>query len=118
MTNKIKLYEHFKYTHNHKEVLAEVWFNYLTKEVILKNYTDVILHRPFGINEHPTFKDLEEFMESRCFPRERGNCKEIIAELNLNGYDPFEIVRVNGGNCSEDDLYIDFTEGVVPYEQS
>jgi putative transcriptional regulator len=98
--------------------MAEVWFNFLTKKVYVKNYTNNVLHRPFGVNEHPTFNDLEEFMESRCFPRSRGNCKELLGAIGLDYYDPFEIVKINGGNCQEDNLYIEYTEGLVPYAES
>lgn len=115
MKDVSNLYEHFKYVHSTLGLMAEVWYNHLTKKVIVKNFTDDVILRPFGVNENPTYKDLEDFMESRCFPRTRGNCRELLEKIGLDNYDPFEIVKINHGNCKEDNLYIECTEGVVEY---
>lgn len=83
----------------------------LTKEnVKIKNFTDDLLNRPFGNNEKPTFKEFEEFLEDRCFPRERHNKKEILRCLGLEfcGYDPLEIVRKTHGVMFEDFIWLKF----------
>ncbi len=78
-------------------------------EVIeIQNRTDDVLHRAFGINEHPTWNDFEQFLEARCFPRSRGYAKMILRGLGVNGYDPLEIAEATGGRTAEDDMYLTF----------
>ena len=41
------------------------------RRVKIYNYTRDCMSRAFGREEHPTFEQYEEFLESRCFPRSR-----------------------------------------------
>ena len=41
----------------------------MNRLVRIRNYTNNIMMRAFGMNTEPTFEDYEEFLESRCFPR-------------------------------------------------
>ncbi len=78
-------------------------------EVIeIQNRTDDVLHRAFGVNEHPTWNDFEQFLEARCFPRSRGYAKMIIRGLGVNGYDPLEIAEATDGRTAEDEMYLTF----------
>ena len=67
--------------------------DFLDQKVVIQNKTDDILHRAFGVLEHPTWNDFENFLRDRCFPQTRGNCKELLQELDLTDYDPLEIVE-------------------------
>lgn len=49
--------------------------------------------KAFGVNENPTLQDFEEFLEDRCFPRERYNINEMLIELKLDNYNPLEIIK-------------------------
>lgn len=62
--------------------------------------------RAFGRNEHPTYKEYEEFLDSRCFPRSRDKMKLILADLNLPFYDPIMIIEKTEGRMAEDDFWI------------
>ena len=64
----------------------------------------------FGRNENPDYKDYEEFLESRCFPRTRDKMKIMLEELNLPFYDPFLIVQKTEGRMAEDDFWIQIEE--------
>ena len=70
------------------------------------NYTNHFLKRAFGDNEHPTYEDYEEFLESRCFPRTRDKMKLILRELDLPFYDPIMIIEKTEGRMAEDDFWI------------
>lgn len=92
-----------------KDKTYTVIFVDFAHEVIeIQNRTDDVLHRAFGINEHPTWNDFEQFLETRCFPRSRAYAKEIIQGLGVNGYDPLEIAEATGGRTAEDEMYLTF----------
>ena len=78
----------------------------INQRVMIRNYTSNILLRAFGKNEHPTYKDYEEFLESRCFPGQRDKMKLILKDLDLPFYDPFMIVKKTEGRMAEDDFWI------------
>ena len=78
----------------------------LIQDVKIKNYQRNIMYRAFGANEYPSYKDYQEFLESRCFPRERDNMKLALKELDLPFYDPFLIIEKTQGRMYEDDFWI------------
>lgn len=78
----------------------------LLQKIHISNYTDNILFRAFGVNEEPTYEQYLEFLESRCFPRERDKMKLILRDLELPFYDPFLIIEKTEGRMAEDDFWI------------
>ena len=76
------------------------------RRIFIKNFTEDIQSRAFGANEHPDFKDYEEFLKSRCFPDSRDKMKLMLKELNLPFFDPFMIIQKTGGRKAEDDFHI------------
>ncbi|MBQ8933866.1 MAG: helix-turn-helix domain-containing protein [Lachnospiraceae bacterium] len=79
----------------------------LRQLVQIKNYTSNLLFRAFGVNESPDYQDYRDFLESRCFPRERDKMKLILRELDLPFYDPLMIIEKTGGRMAEDDFSIE-----------
>ena len=51
-------------------------------------------------------EEYEEFLESRCFPRQRDKIKLVLEDLNLPFYDPFMIIEKTEGRMAEDDFWI------------
>ena len=76
------------------------------QKVHIKNYAEHLMFRAFGVNETPDYKDYEEFLESRCFPRTRDKMKLSLEDLELPFYDPFLIVEKTEGRMAEDDFWI------------
>lgn len=77
------------------------------KELVeIKNYTKKKQFQAFGANESPSFADYEEFLESRCFARQRDKMKVILKDLDLPFYDPFMIIEKTQGRMAEDDFWI------------
>lgn len=76
------------------------------QRIEIYNYTNDNISRAFGKEEHPTFKDYEEFLESRCFPRTRDKMKLMLRELDLPFYDPFMIIEKTEGRMAEDNHWI------------
>ena len=82
--------------------------DFLRQRIAIQNYTDDILHRAFGIVEEPTWEDFELFLRDRCFPETRGNLKEILRDLQLDSYDPLQIVEKTQGRLADDDMWLKF----------
>lgn len=65
---------------------------------------------PFGVKTCATIDDLSNFYESRCFPRERENCKEILKELGVDCYIPELICRKTHGVQFDDFVWLQFSD--------
>ena len=76
------------------------------RKVKIHNYIQNPLFRAFGINNDPTFDDYEEFLESRCFPKERDKIKIELQKLNIPFYDPFMIIEKTQGRMADDKFWI------------
>lgn len=93
------------YMHN-QTVCTVIDVNEINKEVRIKNYTNNVMFKAFGIIEQPDYDMYLEFLESRCFPRTRDKMKLVLNELGLPFYDPFMIIEKTEGRMAEDDFWI------------
>ena len=82
--------------------------DFLRQRLTVRNMTDDMLHRAFGVNQSPTWEDLDLFLRERCFPESRGNAKELLRQLGLDEYDPLQIVEKTHGRTSDDDMWLRF----------
>ncbi len=101
-----------------KEYPLRLWYYYqnivctiidvdiVNQKVVIKNFTNNIMYRAFGRNEHPTFSEYEEFLKSRCFPEERDKMKLMLREMDIPFYDPIMIIEKTEGRMAEDDFWI------------
>ena len=78
----------------------------VNQRVRIKNYTNNLVFRAFGRNEHPSFADYEEFLRSRVFPEERDKMKLMLKDLDIPFYDPLMIIEKTQGRMAEDDFWI------------
>lgn len=95
--------------------------DFLHQKVMVQNKTKDMLHRAFGVIEHPSWNDFELFLKDRCFPATRGNAKELLKQLQLTSYDPLQIVEKTRGRIEEDDMWLKFHYyplGGTAYEQN
>lgn len=76
------------------------------RRILIKNYTNKVMFRAFGKIENPTFEQYEEWLESRCFPKERDKMKLVLQELNLPFYDPLLIIEKTEGRMAEDKFWV------------
>lgn len=91
-------------------VCTTILVNFWDKKIKIINKTNDILHRAFGVNETPNWDDFNEFILDRCFSEARGNKKEILKSLNIDSYDPIQIVEQTKGKTYEDNQWIKFTK--------
>lgn len=101
MDRSITMYYMYKDTVSAKIVVnpPEVW---------VENYTEDLVKRPFGVFEKPTFQQFKDFLESRCFPKTRFNCRQLLQDADLDCYNPFQIVQLTHGAMSDDVFWIRF----------
>lgn len=92
------------------EIMTEICVDHNKETVNIKNYTNDMLDRAFGNNESPSYKDFEDFLEERCFPRNRDKMKFHLRQLELDYYDPYQIVRKTGGKLEGDSYSIVFDD--------
>lgn len=91
-----------------EELISAISYDYASGEVEVENYIDDPVLLPFGINKNPDIKDFEDYLESRCFPRERYNCRELLKLLDVQCYDPMAIVKKTHGVQNEDHCWLKF----------
>lgn len=82
-----------------------------TRQVAIENTVSNIWRTAFGVNDTPTWKDLESFLESRCVPKSRDGIRYYLEELGLDSYDPLSIIRKTEGRMAEDHHWIRIVEG-------
>lgn len=76
------------------------------RKVEIYNYTNDMIFRAFGENEHPDYNEYQDFIESRCFPKNRDNMKLYLRELDLPFYEPLMIIEKTLGKMADDDFWI------------
>ena len=82
-----------------------------TRRLAIQNEISDPLSTAFGVNQSPTWEDLQVFLESRCVPRERDGLQYYLEELGLDEYDPLAIIRKTQGRMAEDNCSIKIMEG-------
>ena len=91
----------------HRDTLCSVIdIDFKHKKIYVTNKTDKILLRAFGVVTEPTWEDFLEFLENRCFPRTRAGLKDILRDLDLDSYDPLQIIEKTQGRMAEDHQWI------------
>lgn len=88
------------------EICTLIDVDEMKRVVRIRNYTNRIQYRAFGINEAPTFNEYLEFLESRCFPRSGDKMKIRLQELGIPFYDPLLIIEKTQGRMAEDEFWI------------
>lgn len=90
------------YIDDRGNILTEIYVSYKDNKVTIVNHTDDLIDRAFGINEHPSIKDFERFLESRCVPRTRDRLKLYLDEIGVDYYNPLLIIEKTKGRMAED----------------
>ena len=89
-------------------VCTTIFVNFAKEKVSIVNKTDDILHRAFGVNEKPTWQDFNDFVADRCFSESRGDRKSVLKALNLDSFDPVQIIEKTKGKTYEDKQWMRF----------
>ena len=77
------------------------------QKVFIRNYTNDVDSRAFGVNGEPDYAQYEEFLKSRCFPETVDKRKVLLEHLGLPFYDPLMIIEKTEGRLHDDDFHIE-----------
>ncbi len=89
------------------KVVAHVYANARTGEVRQQVIGNGGFDAPIWHPEN-NMDTLYDFFESRCFPRERYNCEELLKLLDLTEYNPYLICLKTRGRQWSDYYWIRF----------
>ncbi len=81
--------------------------DFTDKTVIHKDYTDNAIKTPFGNNTNPSFEDFEDYLKERCISENRAGLQEYLDVLNLDKFDPIEIIKKTKGIMAEDNFHLE-----------
>lgn len=88
------------------KVMTVIDVNDKEEKIKIKNFTDKIFFRAFGINENPSWNNYQEFLEDRCVPRTRYNIDEILKDMGMTEYNSFEFIKRTQGRMADDKEWI------------
>ena len=94
------------YFMNRDYLCTMIDIDFLHEKIYIKNYTDQIPLRAFGVVDNPSWNDFEYFLEDRCFPRTRDHAKEILRDMRIPFYDPLLIIEKTDGYMEGDHQWI------------
>jgi putative transcriptional regulator len=77
------------------------------RRIEIINFQVELIYRAFGKIDHPTYAHYEDFLESRCLPKDRDKMKLVLRELDLPFYDPMLIIEKTQGRMVEDEFWIE-----------
>ncbi|UMZ73017.1 hypothetical protein [Natranaerofaba carboxydovora] len=120
------IYNDLKFEVLHKDkVVAEVFVS-ADKKYIYIDQTTKPEKRPFPVsidtkttpfnNPRRGLKVVNNFLKSRCFPKERFNCHQLLEDLGLKTYSPLAIVEKTHGLQFDDYLWIRFNGEDLKYD--
>lgn len=81
--------------------------------VRMKNYTDRIPLRAFGVVENPSWADFEEFLKERCLPASRAGLNGILREMDVPFYDPLLIIEKTNGRMAGDNQWVQMIRNIA-----
>lgn len=82
--------------------------DFKSKKIYINNRTNKIPLRAFGNVENPSWEDFEWFLEDRCYSRGRADLKDKLTNLDLDFYEPLDILEKVHGRFAEDPMWIKF----------
>lgn len=84
------------------ELCTTILIDFAKRKIAVRNETEDMIHRAFGMKAKPTWEDFEEFLESRCFPRTREHLRLVLEDVGVDSYDPLAIIEKTRGRMAED----------------
>lgn len=99
--NKVLL----KFDYMKKDDIMTSVLVYKGGKVVVKDFTDIILNRPFGVwGSNASFEDVINFLDTRCLPKSRVNFKDLFESDDISS---LSIIKsVNYGAMACDDFWI------------
>lgn len=96
--------------YNNKDLCTVIAADYTAETVRFENFTDDPIHTAFGVKSNTTWQDYNDFLKDRCVPKTRMGLKHYLASIQVDEYNPLEIIRETKGKMAEDSQWIDLEE--------
>ena len=82
---------------------------YQDETVKVIDYSDKWVKLPFGTwGDKADINDVHKLFETRCFPKTRANCRQILKSGGLQFHNPFEICLKTQGRMTDDGFWMKF----------
>lgn len=94
---------------NYDRCCTVILVDFLHEKILIRNETDCMIDRAFGVKEKPTWEDFQYFLEERCVPRTRFGMHEILKDYGLDSFDPLAIIEKTKGHMAEDHQWVKLT---------
>lgn len=91
-------------------MLTEIDIDFANQTIEIKNHTDNLIDRAFGVNEKPTMEDFEDFCRYRSIPQTRHNFKTEMRLRGIGDTSPLGIMLFYHGRIDDDNCYIEVAE--------
>ena len=98
---------------NGQQLCTVIDIDFKHEIVRMKNYTDRIPLRAFGVVENPSWADFEEFLKERCLPASRAGLKGILREMDVPFYDPLLIIEKTNGRMAGDHQWVQMIRNIA-----
>ena len=95
---------------NHNDLCAVICADYSDQTVKYEAYEKNYLNTPFGNNLYPDFDDYEDYLKERCIPESRMGLSEYLDALNVDSFNPLEIIKKTKGVMAEDHVRLEVEE--------
>ena len=90
-----------------KQICTIIDVDERNRRVEVYNFQTERIYLAFGKINNPTYEEYENFLESRCIPKERDKMKIQLRELDIPFYDPMLIIEKTQGRMAEDEFWIE-----------
>ena len=100
--HKLYLFDYY----NNQTLCTKIAADYTDCTLCFENYVSNFMHTAFGNNLFPTWNDFQVFLEERCIPRSRAGLREYLEEINVDKYEPLDIIQKTKGRMAEDEQWI------------
>ena len=74
---------------------------------MFKNFTDNSINTAFGIKSNASWQDYNDFLKDRCIPESREGLKYYLNSIEVDEYNPLEIIKKTKGKMAEDNQWLD-----------
>lgn len=98
------------------ELIADVYMDNINRTVRLNQYSKYKHLRMF-MKDEITVDEVLDWIEERCFPKTRANCKEILSMLGLEVYDAIDIAKATHGLLMDDYIWIKWLGEDITYDE-
>lgn len=88
--------------YNDQELSTGILADFTDQTLYAENKTVQLVKTAFGKKQLLLWEDYVFFLEERCIPKGRSGLREYLEAIDLDAYDPWEIVKKTQGRMAED----------------